>query len=168
MEPVTFKIHVSKEDLFDFMLYHNYHSMQGGLGVLISAGALILLIVRFRTLTPGQATALVVLALAFTVFTPLILRYRAGRQEKRNTSFHHPILYELTGQEMVLTQDEAHAKIAWPSVQKVIETRRSVIVYLSPVRAFIWPRTQLADQYKAVEDMLKACLEPKKVKLKRT
>lgn len=166
MENIKFEIHISKKDLSDFMIYHNYHSLQGWIGLLISLAALVLLIVRFNDLDTAKLALLIFLVLAFTVLTPLLLMNKARAQEKRNTSFHKPIQYELSDAGFALSQGEEHVDIEWRNVYKVVGTRRLVIVYISNVRAFIWPREQLGGQYEAVTGMLKAHLEPRKMKLK--
>lgn len=167
MEKIEFEIKVSKKDLFNFMIYHNYHSLQGVIGLLISLAALVLLIVRFQDLDAIKIAVLVILALAFTVLTPLMLWNKARAQEKRNKSFSRPILYELSDDGFSLSQGEEHVDIEWRNVYKVVYTGRSLIVYISVVRAFIWPKEQLADHYDQVIQMLKMHLESHKIKLKK-
>lgn len=167
MENVKFEINVSKKDLSNFMIYHNYHSMQGVIGVIISIGAFILLIFRFDMLDMMQKGLLAVLALAFTVITPVMLYIKAGNQEKRNPSFGRPITYELTDQGFSLSQGEEHVDIEWTSVYKVVDTGRSVIVYISLVRAFIWPKDQMGSQYKDIMTVLKSHVDSRKMKMKK-
>ena len=45
-----FTITNSGADLYNFLLYHNYRSIQGAIGLFISAAALLLLIFNFQTL----------------------------------------------------------------------------------------------------------------------
>ncbi len=166
LENIKFEIHISKKDLSNFMIYHNYHSLQGAIGLLISIAALILLVVRFNYLDNVQMAVLILLALVFTVLTPLLLMSKAKAQEKRNKSFSKPIEYELSEAGFGLTQGDEHVDIEWRSVYKVVDTGRSVVVYISSVRAFIWPKQQLGSTYSAVLAMLKMHLEPRKIKVK--
>ena len=163
---VKFEIKISKKDLSNFMIYHNYHSMQGAIGLLISAAALVLLIAKFRALDTTQIAVLAVLALVFTVVTPLILIRKASAQEKRNKTFARPITYELREDGFSLYQEEEKADLEWRNVYKVVDSGHSLILYISTVRAFIWPKNQIKDQYAQVTGMLKAHLEPRKLKIK--
>ena len=167
MENINFEIHVTKKDLSNFMIYHNYHSLQGIIGLFISAAALVLLLVRFKDLDLTKLVILGFLVLAFTVLTPLLLMNKARTQVKRNQSFRKPIVYELSDTGFALSQGEAHVDIEWRNVYKVVSTGRSVVVYISTVRAFIWPIEQLGNQYGSIMEILKSHLEPRKIKLKR-
>lgn len=166
MENITFEIHISKKDLSNFMIYHNYHSLQGAIGLLISIAALILLVVRFQDLDYVKIAVLIVVALAFTLLTPLLLMNKARAQEKRNSSFSKPIRYELFESGFGLSQGEEHVDIEWRNVYKVVDTGRSVVVYISTVRAFIWPKEQLGSSYAKVLAVLKEHLESRKLKIK--
>lgn len=163
---VKFEIKISNKDLANFMIYHNYHSMQGVIGLFISLASLVLLIVKFKTLDTTQILVLAVLALVFTVLTPAILVRKAAAQAKRNKTFANPITYELRDDGFSLYQGDEKADLEWRNVYKVMDNGHSLILYISTVRAFIWPKKQIESQYGAVTGLLKAHLEPRKLKIK--
>ncbi len=167
MEKISFDIKVTKKELSDFMIYHNYHSMQGIIGVIISLGALVLLILRWDTLEVAQFAILVILALMFTVMTPIILIRKASAQEKRNKSFEKPITYELGEDGFSLIQGEECVDLEWRNVYKIVETGKSLVLYISTVRAFIWPKNQIADVRVALDDMITSCVDARKIKYKK-
>ena len=167
MENISFDVKVSKKELANFMLYHNYHSMQGILGLVISLGALVLLVLKYDTLEIAQFAILAALVLVFTVISPIILIRKAAAQEKRNKSFERPITYELREDGFSLIQGEERVDLEWRNVYKIVDTGKSLVLYISTVRAFIWPKKQISGLRPALDDMLKAHLEPRKLKYKK-
>ena len=163
---LQFDIQTTSKELAHFMLYHHYHSMQGILGLVISFGALVLLIVRRKTAEPFQILLLIVLALAFTVFSPIILKYKAAAQAKRNTSFAKPIAYRLHDEGIAMTQGEEQVDLEWRNIFKVVDTGKCLVLYLSTVRALIWPKEQLGTQLKDVTAMLKEKVPAGRVRIK--
>jgi len=167
MDKITFDIKVTKKELANFLIYHNYHSMQGVIGLIISFGALVLLILRWNSLDLPQFAILVILALMFTVLTPLILIRKAAAQEKRNKTFEKPITYELGEEGFSLIQGEEHVDLEWRNVYKIVDTGRCLVLYISTVRAFIWPKSQIADVKAALDDRIEKCVEARKIKYKK-
>lgn len=162
-----FTITNSGADLYNFLLYHNYRSIQGVIGLLISAAALLLLIFNFQTLDYIKIAVLAVLVLLFPVVNPLLLKSKAARQVRRNSSFSKPITYSFYDKGFVLSQDDQTGEIPWRSVFKVVDTGRCLVVYVSTIRAFIWPKSQLGKHYESVTGAFLDNLEPYKIKFKR-
>ena len=167
MEKISFDIKVTKKELANFMLYHNYHSLQGIIGLIISFGALVLLILRWDTLEIAQFALLVLLTLMFTVISPVILVRKASAQEKRNKSFEKPITYELGEEGFSLIQGEERVDLEWRNVYKIVDTGKSLVLYISTVRAFIWPKAQIKDVRAALDAMIAAYVESRKIKYKK-
>ena len=167
MEKISFDIKVTKKELANFMLYHNYHSLQGIIGLIISFGALVLLILRWDTLEIAQFALLVLLTLMFTVISPVILVRKASAQEKRNKSFEKPITYELGEEGFSLIQGEERVDLEWLNVYKIVDTGKSLVLYISTVRAFIWPKAQIKDVRAALDDMIATHVESRKIKYKK-
>ncbi len=162
-----FTITNSGADLYNFLLYHNYRSIQGAIGLFISAAALLLLIFNFQTLDYIKMGVLAVLALMFPVVNPLLLKSKATRQVRRNSSFTKPITYSFYAKGFVLSQNDQTGEIPWRSVFKVVDTGRCLVVYVSTIRAFIWPKSQLGEYYESVTRVFADHLEPYKIKFKR-
>lgn len=166
MEAMKFDIKITADDLSNFILQHNYKSLHGLLSVVISLAALVYLIVDFNQLDMTKRVLLLVIALLFIVVNPLMLKLKAKTQVKRNKSFENPITYELYDKGFSLTQAEETVEIEWSNVWKAIDTGRSLVLYITSVRAFIWPKTQLGEQYPDVVRMLKTHLKPVQMKIK--
>ena len=55
----------------------------------------------------------------------------------------------------------------WRNVYKIVDTGKSIVLYISTVRAFIWPKSQIRDVYGDIEKMLKKHVKPGKIKISR-
>lgn len=165
-EEITgFDIKTGEKDLSNFVLHHSYRSASGVLGVILSAAALIYLIIGFSTMDNLMRGALLVIGLLFTVVNPLMLVSKAKRQARTNKSFQIPIHYSMTASYLVLTQDDQWVQIPWKNVYKVTDTGRSIIVYVSRIRAFIWPKSQLGSKQAFVMSVLRKKVAPAKIKI---
>lgn len=164
-EIAGFDIKTGEKDLSNFVLHHSYRSASGVLGVILSAAALIYLIIGFSTMDNLMRGALLVIGLLFTVVNPLMLVSKAKRQARTNKSFQIPIHYSMTASYLVLTQDDQWVQIPWKNVYKVTDTGRSIIVYVSRIRAFIWPKSQLGSKQAFVMSVLRKKVAPAKIKI---
>lgn len=164
-EIAGFDIKTGEKDLSNFVLHHNYRSASGVIGLILSAAAIIYLIVGFGAMDNLMRGALLVIGLLFTVVNPLMLVSKAKRQARTNKSFQVPIHYSMTATYLVLTQDEQWVQIPWKNVCKVTDTGRSIVVYVSRIRAFIWPKAQLGDKRELVMSVLRKKVAPAKIKI---
>lgn len=133
------------KDMRHFMFRHNYTSLSGWFGVLISVIALVMVILGYNVYGNIQKIVLIVLALLFTVVQPVQIVLRSRQQIKRQDMFHDTLIYNLCEEGMLVRQGEQHVNIPWDSIRKVIYTSKAIFVYTSPVRAFIFPLDQLED-----------------------
>ena len=68
-----------------------------------------------------------------------------SRQIRSQESFKEPLVYNICDEGIVIRQNDQRADIVWSEVRKVIETKKAVFIYTSPVRAFIFPKDQVDD-----------------------
>ena len=164
-EIAGFDIKTGEKDLSNFVLHHNYRSASGVIGVILSAAAIIYLIAGFNTMDNLMRGALLVIGLLFTVVNPMMLASKAKRQARTNKSFQIPIHYSMTASYLVLTQDDQWVQIPWKNVYKVTDSGRSIVVYVSRIRAFIWPKAQLGSKQELVMSVLRKKVAPAKIKI---
>ena len=63
--------------------------------------------------------------------------------------FQKPISYELNEEGIRISQDEQSVLNEWGDFRKAVSTGQSVIIYVTKVRALIFPRESLGEQYAA-------------------
>lgn len=142
---LEYSIQLKAGDMRHFLMHHTYTSLSGWFGVAISLAAVVMLIVGRERYGSFEITTLIIMALLFTVIQPLQLVLKANRQIKRQPMFASPLKYNICKDGIVIRQDKQIVNVVWMEIRKVVETRKAVFVYTSPVRAFIFPKDQIKD-----------------------
>ena len=135
----------SVKDMQHFVIRHMYRSFTGWFGVIISAAALVMLVMGWNVYGNMEKIALIVLSLLFTVVQPVQLLMKAKRQVLSQETFKTPIIYNLCRDGIVIRQEEQRVSILWDDISKFVETRKAFFLYTSPVRAFIFPKDAVGD-----------------------
>ena len=145
MEKYEFKIKTNANDLFEFMMVHNYKCLRGVLSVAFSLAALIGMIAFWGQTSSVQKICLGIFALMFTVITPIEYKIRAKRQEKKTFETEYTYIFDESG--IVVKANELSNELSWDEVYKVISTKNLVVIYFSPVRAFILPKKTIGNNF---------------------
>ena len=163
---VKFSVKMKTEYMYDFMLHYNYTHVSGLLGVVI--GILALGYGIFGVIGGDVAGAMLwfLFAIFFLVLTPKTMKMRAKSQIEKAEMFQKPLDYELSEAGITVRQDEQQVTNPWASVSKAVSTKKSIIVYMGRVRALIFPKECLGEQYEEAVKMLRANIPAAKVKIK--
>ena len=162
---VKFRVQMTAEYMYDFMLYHNYTHASGIISAIlgvVSLGTAIQYIVAGNV---QYFCVWLMCAILLLFINPYTMKTRAKSQVQNTEMFQKPLEYEITEAGIAVRQDEAEATTTWDEVTKVIKTRKSVIVYLGRVRALIFPKACMGEQYEEVVNAIRTHLPAKKVKL---
>lgn len=163
---VKFEVTMTKEAMYDFMLYSFMTSLTGILG--IAAGGL-LLAAGIRQIMLGEfgmAATYLMFAAIFLVINPLNTKIRAGEQVKRTPMFQKPLIYELDENGVKVSQDDQSVENSWEDFRKVISTNKSIILFITKKRAIIFPKESLGEQYAAVVKVISTNMPATKVKIR--
>lgn len=161
MEEVKFNVTMRVKDMYKFMMRHAYSGFGGIANMVISLGALGLLIAGFGKGDNAATVILIIMALLFTVINPIFLFYKAAKQVKLNPMFTKPLEYTVNEQGITVRQDEQEAAVTWEEVTKVIEKKDAIYIYLSLTRSFIFSKDYTADGTEAIKNMIKANVKGK-------
>ena len=109
--------------LFDFTLYHTYSKLAGFL------------------------TNILVAAIVFIVYTPLLLKYRSKKQVKRIERYHVP--NEMTFNDEGIQVEFADKKetYEWEQIQKVVTTPKTIGFYYETEKTLIVPKPDFGDKF---------------------
>lgn len=160
-------IQIQPADMHQFLVRRNYTSFSGLFGVIISAAAVIYLLLTFRTNTPNRNVLLLLIGALFLVIQPIQLKLTAYQKVKLTPMFKEPLEYILNDEGIKIQQNEEEAQITWKDVRKVVETNKSIFVYTSPISAFIFPKNQYVAQYDAVKSIIKQHVKEEQCKWKK-
>lgn len=153
-QDVTIQVKVTVMDMYSFLMHHSYSGIQGILNLLISGGAIVLLLCDVGKGNTLAMTALILAAALFTVINPINLLLKSIKQVVLLPTFRKPLSYTFGEEGILVRQEEAEMLTGWNEVVRVVENRRSILVYMSAVRAYILPKKQYAKQVDAVKKQL--------------
>ena len=72
---------------------------------------------------------------------------RVKLQAKTNKSFAKPLTYTIDEQGITVSQDELSDSVKWNEIWKAVKYGRQVVVYITNVRAFVFPVDCIGDKY---------------------
>lgn len=165
---VEFSILLRVKDMFHFLIKHNYTSFAGLFGVFLSGSAWVWLLLSFPDNSAFKNVLLLIGGLLFTVVQPIQLYMKAAQQIKLNPMFQEPILYKMGNNGITVSQKNETLPIAWADVYKVVETKTSIILYLSTIHAYIFPKEQCKEQQESILQIIKEYVDSNKCKWKKT
>ena len=149
-----FKVNMTVFDMYKFLMRHAYLCVSGVISVLISIGALVILVVRFEYLTPGQMGLLALAGCVFTIVLPMHLWTRAGAIVKLTPTFQKPLNYRVNDDGVYVAQDEDEVLLPWSGVFKTVETKTQLVIYSSPKNGFIFPKNQIGDSLEVIKKLI--------------
>lgn len=163
---VKFKVQMTEKYMYDFMLYHNYTSMSGLMGAV--AGVLCLVVFTQNAFNGEAGSSLMWLmcAILFLVISPYSMKNRAKMQVRNTEMFQKPLEYELAEEGVTVRQDDQEMTNVWSDFTKAVSTQKSVLLYLGRVRALIFPKECMGEQYEEVMKMIHTHMPPAKVKIR--
>lgn len=163
---VKFEVKMTTKAMHDFLLYHTYSHMSGLIGAVFGVVTLGLGIRMWGQGDYNAAMMMFMFSSLFLIVTPFSLKSKAKTQVKKTPMFQNPISYELNEEGITTSQGDARTSVKWSELNKAVATNKSIIIYITRVRAFIFPRTDLGEQYTAVVQMVSTHMPPAKVKFR--
>lgn len=163
---VKFEVKMTDKIMYDFLLYHTYTHMSGLLGAMIGVLALGMGINYMLSGDSMAAMPAFILAALFLVVTPVSLKGKAKTQVQRTKMFQKPLEYELSEEGVTVRQGELEVTNKWEDFSKAVSMNRAVILYVTRMRALIFPRESMEEQYEAAVKMISTHMPPKNVKIR--
>lgn len=145
---IQFSVTVGEKDLYRFLMYHVYHSMQGVTAVLISVMALLLLILSWERSNPAMKILLLVLGLYYIVGKPVVLYMKAKLQAKQEV-FHRPLTFTADDEGIHIEQGEQEAQVAWQDIYRIVSAKQDIYLYTNRIYAYTIPKAQADGSWKA-------------------
>lgn len=163
---VKITVKMTEKYMYDFFLYNTYTSISGILGPVVGVVALMIAINSYMSGGTSAAMPAVLVALLFLVINPISLKSRAKTQVQQSEMFKKPLEYEFNETGITVRQDGLEAVNEWSEFAKAVSTQKCVILYLNRVRALIFPKECMGEQYEEVLKMIHTHMPPSKVKIR--
>lgn len=161
-------VHMTRETLYDFLLFHAYSKFSGFLinilGIAIAFMGIILY-VRDETGPMGVAFYLIA-AFIFLGYTPLQLNMRARKQVKVNEEYKHPVDYSFSEEGIVVERPGVKKEFSWDDIDRAVVTPKTIGIYYGEERALILPKDDFGDQFVPIFTTIATQLGQSKVKLR--
>ena len=142
-DPVAFTVKLTAKDLWKFSLYHSNKGMLGIFNVIFSLAAIFLLVTTWGSNTAMYRALLVICALMFTVWQPVI-------QNPMNLSFSR--------EGVVVTQGTERLELIWENIGRVERIRGMMIVYMDKVHAYLLPDSITGEKREALSELFRESL----------
>ncbi|MGN0317918.1 MAG: YcxB family protein [Lachnospira sp.] len=166
-EKIEFDTQVNARDLFDFKVYHYYHSSGGIFGTLFGIIAVVICVISVGRTNISYTLMMGLFAVMFTVYPPISMLLKSRQQVKKGI-FDKPVHYSVTKEGITLSQEELSENVGWDEIYKIKFTGKSLILYISALRANVLPLRNLGDKAKDFVSLAKQELQPFQVKVKES
>lgn len=154
MKEYKISVKLNTLDMYCFLMRHEYGSFSGLFGLAVSLLSLAALIAGVGKDDRNTQILLGLVAVCFTILNPLRLFFRAQKQLTLNPTFHKPITYTFGEAGMHIAQGEEQMDVAWAEMKKLVRGKRIMILYLSKVVGYIFPKSQCNGQYEEIAAMI--------------
>ncbi len=156
---MEFDVEITSGILYDYLMYHSYSRLSDLIGNIVGA---ILLIGGF---VYGNIGFIIVGAIVL-VYLPITLFVKSKQQKALNPAFKKPLHYKLNGEGVFVSQGGEEQMQKWEDMHKAISTQKSIVLYTSSMRAWIFPRKDLGTDVQKLIEIISVNMEPKKVRIR--
>lgn len=146
---LSFTLNLTVRDLWAFSMYHSNRGVMGTFNVIFTAAALYLLIFRWETTTVSYRILMIVCALMFTVWQPMLLLWKAGRQAKTPTA-REPMDLSFSGEGLTVEQNGQQAVFGWDQMGRMERIPGMIVLYMDRLHAYLIPNRVLGEQKEAL------------------
>ncbi len=150
-------VNMTKEALFDFLLFHAYSKLGGFLvNVLGLAVAFLGIFLYVSGNTTGLGAACYLGAsFLFLAYTPILLKIRAKKQVQANPEYSQPV--EVTFSEesgIVAKWQEGKREYPWEDIERAVVTPKTIGIYYGKEQALIIPKPDFGEQFADIFQMI--------------
>jgi len=156
---VEFDIKITANSLYDYLMYHTYHTLTGLAGTVVGA---LMIVAFFMNMRPVFLIAGIVILL----YLPWTLFIRSRQQYLSNEAFKNPLHYRMTDEGVEVSQGETIQLQKWEDMYKATSSAGSILLYTSKINACIFPKKELGEKKDAVIAAISTHMPPKKVKIR--
>lgn len=162
-----FQTRITEQDLMNFKVYHNYHSVGGVAGALFGVIALFICVISINQVNISYTLMMGFFGLFFTVYMPIGMKLKVKQQMKSVAAFQEPVRYTVTEEKITLQQGEVTEEMLWDDIFKIKCTGKSLVLYITSVRANIIPLRDIGKEAEVFLQIAEKKLRPFQIKVNR-
>lgn len=154
---VTVDAKLTTKEMYNFLLYSNYCSFGGIVGVIIGLGALVLagFLMGNDEIRVEYKFALLCIGIIYIFVQPILLYKKAAKQVKTSDSINKPLKYIFDENGITITLGDEKVTHKYDEVFMIKSTKISVFIYITRYRAFILPRKDIGNQMAEFTELLR-------------
>ncbi len=159
-------VHMTKETLYDFLLFHAYSKFSGFLINILGFAVAFMGIILYITDRTGVQGVGLYLAAAFVFLasTPFQLKMRAKKQVQVNEEYCNPVEYTFTEEEIRMEYGGKERCCPWEEIERAVVTPKTIGIYYGKEQAMILPKQDFGDQFAPIFRMIAARLGQSRVR----
>ena len=150
-------VHMTKEALYDFLLYHAYSKFSGFLINILGFAVIFLGVFSFATGRTGAAGAAfyLIAAFAFIGYTPMQLKVSAKKQVEINPEYKSAVEYIFSDEDGITASWEGGGRhIEWEQVTRAVVAPKTIGIYYGKEQALIFPKQDFGEEFLPVYQMV--------------
>lgn len=155
MKKIT--VRMTKETLYDFLLYHAYSKFSGFLSNILGFAIIFMGIFSYvsgRTGVPGLICFLLA-AVVFIGYTPLQLKMRAKKQMEVNPEYKNAVEYTFSEEDGIdAVWEGGNRHMDWKDMDRAVVAPKTIGVYYGKEEAFILPKQDFGDEFLPIYQMI--------------
>ncbi|MCR5053810.1 MAG: YcxB family protein [Lachnospiraceae bacterium] len=159
---VSFISKLRQEDMYEFNMYHAYHSTQGPIAIILGIISIAAAILTFGRVTMFYTIAYAVVGVLFFIYLPLTLKARSGRQIGTGSPLSGNIEYTLNEKGLTVKVElpegaensDNTASMTWDSVYKIVTTKNELLIFTSRMNAYVIPKRDMEGKLTDVKQVL--------------
>lgn len=144
---IKFDVDISVKDMYKFLLNNTYRKLTGIIWIMFSLLVIVITVYTWGEVELLHSLLMILLASLYTVINPVILYCKARKQVRSNQSFNGTLSYTVDDRGIKVTQKDEEASSGWDEIWKIVRYGNQVVVYITTVRAFVWPIDSIGDGY---------------------
>lgn len=150
-------VHMTKEALYDFLLYHAYSKFSGFLVNILGFAVIFLGVFSYAAGRTGATGAAVYLIAAFVFigYMPIQLKMRAKKQVEVNPEYRGSVEYTFSEEEGITARWEGGDRhVDWSEVQRAVVAPKTIGVYYGKDQALILPKQDFGEEFLPIYQMI--------------
>lgn len=167
MNKIECDVKVELPDLRHYMYYHKYMRPTGFIELIAGLLCLVFGIYNYAKIDTDYQPFMIFLiffGFYFLIFLPLNTFFTAFKQFTLNPTYKNTYHYLFDKKGMTISLEDDSATLEWKDFYRVLDNKRSIVVYISKYNANIIPKRELGEKVDALKALLRANLPARKVR----
>ena len=153
---IEFDVQMTTAKMYDYMLYHTFHSFSGIMGEVVGVMLIACFIASHKPLY-------LIAGIIVVLYLPVALFMNVKKQVMLNPVFKEPLHYTLDEEGITVASGDATDSQKWEDMHKAVSTGKSIVIYTNKINACIFPKTDLGDKLPDAIRMISTHMDSKRV-----